>query len=54
MISDDGIGFLDNNNTISHFGLMNMRERVEKFKGNFKIESTINKGSLLIAEIPKN
>jgi len=54
MISDDGVGFLDNNNTISHFGLMNMRERVEKFKGNFKIESTINKGSLLIAEIPKN
>ena len=55
MISDDGIGFLENsnNNSISHFGLMNMRERVENFKGNFKIESTLNKGSLLIAEIPK-
>ncbi|MFZ0455959.1 MAG: histidine kinase [Ignavibacteriaceae bacterium] len=54
MISDDGIGFLENNNnTISHFGLMNMKERVENFRGNFKIESSINKGSLLIAEIPK-
>ncbi len=55
MISDDGIGFLENNNnSISHFGLMNMKERVENFRGQFKIESTINKGSLLIAEIPKN
>ena len=55
MISDDGIGFLENNNNmISHFGLMNMKERVENFKGNFKIESEINKGSLLIAEIPKS
>ncbi len=56
MISDDGIGFLENNNnnSITHFGLMNMKERVENFKGNFKIESGLNKGSLLIAEIPKN
>lgn len=53
MISDDGIGFLENNNSFSHFGLMNMKERVENFRGNFKIESTLNKGSLLIAEIPK-
>ena len=55
MISDDGVGFRDDKlDTTSHFGLMNMKERVENLKGNFKVESSINNGCLLIAEIPKN
>ncbi len=55
MISDDGIGFQDDNlDATTHFGLMNMKERVENLRGNFKVESSINNGCLLVAEIPKN
>ena len=55
MISDDGIGLQNYKpDSHSHFGLMNIRERVDNFKGNFKFESEPNKGSLLIVEIPKN
>ena len=54
MISDDGIGFQEHKYpSNSHFGLMNIRERVDNFKGSFKFESGPNKGSLLIVEIPK-
>jgi signal transduction histidine kinase len=52
LIYDDGIGFNYNNNGFNGYGLINMRERVESFKGNFKIESSNNNGTLLVVEIP--
>jgi signal transduction histidine kinase len=55
MISDDGTGFQNHKvDSNSHFGLMNMRERVESFRGSFKIESEKNNGTLVVVEIPKN
>ncbi|MCL5027835.1 MAG: sensor histidine kinase [Bacteroidetes bacterium] len=54
MISDDGKGInkknIKNNRGL---GLVNMRERIENLKGNFKIDSSPNRGTLLIFEIPK-
>ncbi len=52
LIYDDGVGFNYNNNGFNGYGLINMRERVESFKGNFKIESSNNNGTLLVIEIP--
>ena len=51
-IYDDGIGFNSNNSGINGFGLINIKERVESFKGVFKIDSTENNGTLLVIEIP--
>ncbi len=54
MISDDGKGIMKKDfNNIKGLGLVNMRERIESLKGNFKIDSSPNNGTLLIFEIPK-
>jgi signal transduction histidine kinase len=55
MISDNGIGFHQDKSSVNpHFGLMNMRERIQNFNGTFKIETEEDKGSILIVEIPKS
>ena len=34
------------------FGLINIRERVESQRGNFKIDSALNQGTLLVVDLP--
>jgi signal transduction histidine kinase len=56
VISDNGQGF--ELNTVFHekefggYGLLNMRERVESFGGEFKIDSTPREGTVVMANIP--
>ncbi len=56
VISDNGQGF--ELNTVFHekefggYGLLNMRERVESFGGEFKIDSTPHEGTVVMANIP--
>ncbi|KAF0150328.1 MAG: PAS/PAC sensor signal transduction histidine kinase [Ignavibacteria bacterium] len=55
IISDNGIGFDVNivmKNNSSGMGLLSIRERIESYNGIFKIESLINKGTMLVAEVP--
>jgi signal transduction histidine kinase len=57
IISDDGIGFkpsiLLNDKYISDgLGIVNMQERIERLNGTFHIDSSINKGTLIIANFP--
>ena len=52
-ITDNGKGF----NTASKntgIGLKNMQERIEEVNGNFSIESTLEKGTIIYIEIPTN
>ena len=52
-IEDDGIGFdIDNIDTKLHHGVLGMRERIKELNGQFTIDSTIGKGSTIIAIIP--
>ncbi len=55
IITDNGIGF-DVNSILRGqgpgMGLINMKERVESYSGNFKLDSFINNGTMLVAEIP--
>jgi signal transduction histidine kinase len=56
-VRDDGRGFtVESAPTVAHargsFGLMQMRERVERAGGKFHIESTSGKGTLIRAELP--
>lgn len=52
MISDDGIGF-DQSLNKNGMGLINMKERIESFRGNLKIDSAEGSGTVIIVEIPK-
>ncbi len=53
MIIDNGNGFTaDKMHNISGFGLLNMKERAESFKGSFKIESSAENGTLIVINIP--
>jgi len=57
IISDDGIGFnvetaLYGKSEVNSFGLFNMKERTENYKGRFKIESTEGAGTVIVVEIP--
>lgn len=52
MISDDGIGF-DQSLNKNGMGLINMKERIESFRGNLKIDSAEGTGTVIIVEIPK-
>lgn len=56
-ISDDGIGFkpsiLLNDKYISDgLGIVNMQDRIERLNGIFHIDSSIDKGTLILAEFP--
>lgn len=57
IISDNGKGFnpeevLKNSGLNGGMGLLNIKERVESFGGNLKIDSNENDGTILIIEIP--
>ncbi len=56
-ISDDGRGFvpsilLSDKYISNGLGIMNMQERVERLNGTFHIDSSINKGTTIIAYFP--
>ncbi len=57
IISDDGDGFnideiYKRKAPLHGMGLINMRERVETYRGQFKIESSPENGTMIIVEIP--
>lgn len=51
IFSDNGVGF-DTGKTKQGFGLQNLASRVDKLEGTLAIESTKNKGTTTIIEIP--
>lgn len=54
LISDDGIGINTKPDPRSHFGLLNIRERIRNLNGTFKIESPDEGGTILMISLPKN
>lgn len=52
IVKDDGVGFDLENKRERSFGLIGMRERVDMFKGEFKITSKKNKGTRIYVRIP--
>ena len=56
IVSDNGKGFdmnsLAGEQDLGGFGLLNMKERVESFGGDIKIDSTPGEGTVVIATIP--
>ena len=55
-VSDDGVGFgvetLDKINPSGHFGLVNLRDRVEGAEGSFEIDSTPSVGTTVRGTVP--
>lgn len=56
-ISDDGIGFtpsilLSDKYISEGLGILNMQERIERLNGSFHIDSSINNGTIIIADFP--
>lgn len=52
-VTDDGIGFeIEKGIPEGHYGLIGMRERIEKLGGTVKIESELSAGTALVVEIP--
>jgi len=53
IVEDNGVGFLPTSpNFDDHLGLFGMRERIEMLGGNFTIESSPGKGTLVRTEVP--
>lgn len=52
IIQDDGRGMALTPNTMNGIGMINMRERAEMMGGTFLVESSPNKGTDIIVEIP--
>jgi two-component system NarL family sensor kinase len=57
IISDNGKGFnleevSSRNNSLNGMGLLNMRERVEAYQGQLKIDSSDGNGTMIVIEIP--
>lgn len=53
MLCDNGKGFLYNNAiNYSGLGLSNLKSQIKSYSGDFKIESTIGKGTKIIISIP--
>jgi signal transduction histidine kinase len=56
IVSDNGTGFdlksVANQHELGGFGLLNMKERVESFGGEIKIDSTPGEGTVVMATIP--
>lgn len=52
IIKDDGIGFDQNDRKEGTFGLLGMKERVNILKGELKIASKLNEGTLIMLLIP--
>lgn len=54
VIKDNGIGFQCETNGENKFGLIGMRERVDLLKGELTIDSTVDKGTTILIQIPFN
>lgn len=52
MIQDDGVGMSVTSTELNGIGIINMRERAELLGGSFLIESSPDKGTDIIVEIP--
>ena len=54
LIKDNGVGVLvDEVDQTQHFGLLGIRERTQAFHGQFNIESSPKKGTIISVHIPK-
>jgi len=51
IVSDNGIGFNYKQVDENSFGLVNIRERLNKYNGRFKIDSSPNEGTIAVVEI---
>lgn len=51
IVSDNGIGFNYNRIEKNSFGLVNIRERINNYNGRFKIDSSLNEGTIAVVEI---
>ncbi|CAN5435744.1 hypothetical protein BH09BAC5_BH09BAC5_05910 [soil metagenome] len=51
-VSDNGKGFNVNENFEGHYGLVNMRSRIEEIGGKLNINSTLTSGTEIIFEVP--
>ena len=52
-IEDDGDGFVyEEGERSQHFGLSIMRERAERLGGYFDLQSTLGKGTVVVAKLP--
>jgi signal transduction histidine kinase/ligand-binding sensor domain-containing protein len=54
-VADDGCGFDPSDITVfehDHFGLIGMRERVERVGGRFSVDSAVSRGTRICAEVP--
>ena len=54
MVEDDGIGFNSSDNIKSGIGLQNIKEKLIKFNGKLNIDSSVNKGTTTIINLPIN
>jgi signal transduction histidine kinase len=52
IIQDDGKGMAVTSSTLNGIGMINMRERAEMLGGTFLVESSPDKGTDIIVEIP--
>ncbi len=52
-IEDDGKGF-NKSKLISGIGLRNIKSRIEQLKGNFLLDTSLNKGTSILITIPTN
>ena len=53
IIEDDGVGFdMQSVHNANQLGLLGMQERAEMLGGTFLIDSTPNRGTTLVVEIP--
>jgi signal transduction histidine kinase len=50
-IKDDGIGFVAEGEVDGHYGLRNMRQRVEELGGNFTIDSKVGEGTSITFQL---
>ncbi|TLS38504.1 sensor histidine kinase [Pseudalkalibacillus caeni] len=51
-VKDNGIGFNTNERKENSFGIIGMKERVELLNGKIEIQSTPNKGTYILIDIP--
>ncbi len=51
-IADDGVGFDVENPLTGHFGLSNLKDRIEAIQGTMEITSVPSEGTTLRATIP--
>src|SRR5690606_5399246 len=54
LFEDNGIGFNKDKKTSKGIGLSNIYERIKELKGELFIDSKINRGTIIIIDIPLN